>query len=263
MEELLEIDYDLLNVEVHKYIDDYDFWSYLDMFGYENEYGIYYDWNFNLHILLWTSKMWNISLDWVNDADISIRTYFMRHIFTYECNKCVVFVNTAPPELVAYHTFFEGSKNQLNIMYYKHILMDSDFIKYNGILKSLSQTNTIKTILNSYKKEVSRSRHNYIKNTYDPSFINILYDQYFFINGLIQTTKQYTDIVIALYSLKLPTYIILWILDWLSPKVDLFANKVDYDHWFHILPTLQKIRIIENIAKFKHITFLIINNEKK
>ena len=50
--------------------------------------------------------------------------------------------------------------------------------------------------------------------------------------------NRYLDYVIGLRELKLPVYVVLWILDWID----------EYFH-FQCLRELTKVRIIESISK--------------
>lgn len=243
IDEILFINYDLLNDFIHTYFE-----SDIDILLEDERW--YYD--YKSHVLLWNMKMWECALWYVDKYDISISNHLMKLIVIYELNKSVIFVNTASYNIVEYQTFYESSKDKLNIMFYEHMLMDSIFVRYKGLLRPLNKKEMILIILESYKKELNRIRENYVKNTYDLSeLVNTLFLQNRFINGLLKTTDDYITLNITLSSLELPTYVILWILEWLSPTVDLFTQTIDYEQWFHILPDLSKIRIIENVANFR------------
>jgi len=244
IDEILFINYEQLNGFIKSYLD----MNNLNILPEDVRW--YYD--YESHVLLWSMEMWECMLWFVDNGDMSSFSYLMKSIITYELNKSVIFLNTASYDLVEYQTFYESSKNKLNIMFYEYMLMDSKFVLYDGLLKQLNKKDSISIILESYKKEVNRIRENCVKNSSELSeLINTLFHQNRFINGLLQTTDDYINLNIVLSSLELPIYVLLWILEWLSPIVDLFTQTIDYKQWFHILPEFNKIRIIENVANFR------------
>ena len=55
-------------------------------------------------------------------------------------------------------------------------------------------------------------------------------------------------------SLRLPNYVMMWILEWLIPTIDVYKSKIfdvtDEPDKFHILSDSKKIRMIENVKVF-------------
>jgi len=156
---LLDIDYNVLNVIIHDYIDKTTFQSFLIIMNCDIAVD---DYDYNLHILLWHGDMWNFAIQWlVLWSDYS---RFLNLIFNYEQWKSSLFlINNSMSEKFKEDIIFNYKyhKYELKIAYYQYMLI-SDFSKYKGIMKSSSNSDMINTILKTYKKMISIEK---LKNT--------------------------------------------------------------------------------------------------
>jgi len=171
-----------------------------------------------------------------------------------------------------------------------HILFASFNCQIEYMYKMLYKDThkTMKNLLITHQNEITRLRSlRDKKNQYDtdhmlglPRIIHINFDTEVNLQNLciekdllVKTlhciTNHYLDHCIALHSLKLPIYVILWILDTLDYDSEYFRNQFKQDsvimfqgfntnhriyknvYIFDCLSPLQKIRIIEKVQYFK------------
>lgn len=219
----LNLDYKVLNVEFHNLIDVPELETHLSgRFKEQYKESVTF-WNGSTWAHLQYGVMLFCKESKIRDLYILIISYGINRSYFLKYNK----VNN-------------NSSHALRITYYLYLLMDNSEHKYPIIMKSPNRDTIIKEIIQSYNYMTKHEVYPYCAMGS------------YFINVVKSVTRNYVNLVIALCPLKLPTYVILWILDLLIPPLDIYKNVyTETDDLFQILSDLRKVRIIEKITNFK------------
>jgi hypothetical protein len=173
--------------------------------------------------------------------DILEHEIYSRTVKTPETTKTPKFVNLSQIEKMSKPKLCEKVENDYKIAYLIHCLFDNSDDKLPEI------------IINPYNNKDVMVKE--VLKTYDLYRRQKLSRQLrrLFITTLKQTTSQYIDYVVAMVSLQLPVYVMLWILEWIVPTIDSYKSAKIEKNQFHILSEVKRIRINENILKFARI----------
>lgn len=186
--------------------------------------------NYNQPCKLWTIDMWRYLLNsWLNYSELNKTNSLIRCIIEYE----------------AYAKSNFGRVRSIGvdhrIEYLKYCLFDNskDRLPNLIIYSNTNKDTIIREILTTYNTHYTEQSH---------KFRNL------FKSTIKRTSRQYLLYVIPMVSLKLPDYVVMWILELLIPTIDTYkseiCNAMDEPDKFHILSDLKKIRMIENVKVF-------------
>lgn len=216
----MEINYDILFIEINNAMEKSNI--------LKEDLRLQYD--YNKSCKLWNIYMWRYLLySWLNYSELNKTNSLIRCIIEYEAYNESNFGRVRSVEVdyrleYLFYCLYDNSKDRLpNLITYPYTSKDI-------IIKEILAT------YNSHFTDQSHKLRNLFKST------------------IKRTSRQYLLYVIPMVSLRLPNYVMMWILEWLIPIIDTYKSKIfdvtDEPDKFHILSYSKKIRMIENVKIF-------------